>query len=524
VGAGFVDRGELASAPAAGLDRRQKEEKRLYASGRKELEHELGKVMRHKTIREIVSGPAGEVVRDLKPIWLMSPLSVADVLPLRATFDLVVFDEASQIPLEDAVPAIHRAAQCIVVGDRQQLPPTNFFAASLDEADEATLDAIDRELDADSLLTHADRALPSTLLGWHYRSRHESLIDFSNRAFYGGRLLTVPSVEQTTPRPAIVGTDGAIGCERMIERPISFHRVNGVYESRRNAGEARYIAELVRAFLAKDTKLTMGIVAFSEAQEAEITGALDALAEDDPALRARLDEEMAREEDGQHVGLFVKNLENVQGDERDVIVVSVCYGPDPRGRMIMNFGPINRRGGERRLNVIFSRAKYHMAVVSSIGGERITNDYNDGAACLKRYLRYAEASSVGDVAGSEAALVPLREQAIERPRDSIAADIARALRDRGFEVDTHVGSSRLRCELAIRLPGRTRYSLGLLLDGPDAYARGADETFRLKPEVLRTFGWNVSTLSSRDWLADPEAALAAIERACRDDADRVSDR
>ena len=232
----FVERAQLATAPAAGLTSAQKETKRAYSSGRRELEHELGKVMRHKTIREIVSGPAGAVVRDIKPVWLMSPLSVADVLPLESFFDLVIFDEASQIPLEDAVPAIHRASQVIVVGDRQQLPPTNFFATSIEEEDEGadeSLDGLDSELDADSLLTHADRTLPSTLLGWHYRSRHESLIDFSNRAFYGGRLLTVPPVIEPQKREPIVAhvpEDGRAGCDRMLERAISFHRVDGVYE------------------------------------------------------------------------------------------------------------------------------------------------------------------------------------------------------------------------------------------------------------------------------------------------------
>jgi len=514
----FVERAQLASAPAAGLTAADKELKRTYAAGRRELEHELGKVMRHKTIREIVSGPAGEVVHDLKPIWLMSPLSVADVLPLDSAFDLVIFDEASQIPLEDAVPAIHRADQVIVVGDRQQLPPTNFFAAALDDdgLDEPELiEGLDRELDADSLLTHADRTLPSTLLGWHYRSRHESLIEFSNRAFYAGRLLTVPPVTETTKRAPIVARDvdaGAEGCARMLERPISFHRLDGVYESRRNLPEARYIAHMVRELLARNTGHTIGVVAFSEAQQGAIETALGELADRDDDMRRRLDEEMAREEDGQHVGLFVKNLENVQGDERDVIIVSVCYGPDPRGKMIMNFGPINRRGGERRLNVIFSRAKHHIALVSTIDHSRITNDFNDGAACLKAYLHYAECSSLGDAAGARAALLGTAGKVAREEPDPVAADVAAMLRARGWEAHEQVGASRLRCDVAIRRPGELRYRLGILVDRPGHWALGADEALRLKPGVLQAFGWRVTTLLSKDWLADPEGVVAALEK------------
>ncbi len=522
VRARFVERAQLASAPAAGLSAGQKETKRLYAAGRRELEHELGKVMRHKTIREIVSGPAGAVVRDLKPIWLMSPLSVADVLPLASSFDLVIFDEASQIPLEDAVPAIHRASQCIVVGDRQQLPPTNFFAAALDDEEEAdeALEALDRELDADSLLTHADRTLPSTLLGWHYRSRDESLIDFSNRAFYAGRLLTVPPVnepQRRNPITARAAEDAAAGCERMLERPISVHRIEGaVYETRRNVGEARYVARLVQTFLARNTGLTMGVVAFSEAQQGAIESALAELCDENPALRTRLDEEMAREDEGQHVGLFIKNLENVQGDERDVIIVSICYGPDARGRMIMNFGPINRRGGERRLNVIFSRAKHHVAVVTTIGHERITNDYNDGAACLKSYLRYAEHASIGDMAGARAALLATAaRRTSDDDRDPVVADIAAALRAQGWHVAEGVGASRLRCDLAIRRPNESRYRLGVLLDRPEHWALGVDEALRLKPGVLRAFGWRVTTVLTKDWLLDRNSVLRYLDTLAR---------
>ena len=264
--------------------------------------------------------------------------------------------------------------------------------------------------------------------------------------------------------------------------------------------------------LVKRTGHTIGIVAFSEAQQGAIESALGELAERDAAMRTRLDEEMAREEDGQHVGLFVKNLENVQGDERDIIIVSVCYGPDPRGRMIMNFGPINRRGGERRLNVIFSRAKHHIAVVSTIDHARITNDYNDGAACLKSYLQYAACSSVGDGAGARAALLATTgDKATREVADPVVADIARALRARGWEVAEGLGASRLRCDLAMRRPHESRYRLGVLVDRPDHWALGVDEAVRLKPGVLQAFGWKVTTVLTKDWLSGPDQIARALD-------------
>jgi len=191
----------------------------------------------------------------------------------------------------------------------------------------------------------------------------------------------------------------------LLARPLSFHRMDpGYYEKRRNRAEAEYIAQLVRGLLADEKRMSIGIIAFSEAQQAEIENALDRLAEQDDVFRQLLEAEYEREEEGQFVGLLVKNLENMQGDERDIIILSVCYGRDRNGRMLMNFGPINNTGGEKRLNVAFSRSKKHMAVVSSIQYTDITNEHNEGANCLKNYLRYAAASSVGQGAVAEQVL------------------------------------------------------------------------------------------------------------------------
>jgi hypothetical protein len=525
----FLEHVRVASAPAAALEKDEKTFKKEYAAGRRDLEHEMGKVMRHKAIRELMTGKTGLVIRDLKPVWLMSPLSVADTLPLSTDyFDVVVFDEASQIPLEDAIPAIHRAVQCIVVGDEKQLPPTNFFGTTQEEDDAAVTfeergEVVSFELDADSLLAHAARTLPSTMLGWHYRSRDESLIQFSNQAFYDGKLATIPTPARVVERPPIRASSadaGAEGAKKLLERPISFHRLDGaIYDARTNRLEAEYIAHLVRALLAEKTGQSIGIVAFSEAQQDEIESALRRLAESDAEFRAALDAEMERTEDDQFCGLFVKNLENVQGDERDVIVLSICYGPDAQGRMRMNFGPINKRGGEKRLNVIFSRARRHLAVVSSIDDVHITNDYNDGANTLRCYLRYAAAMSRGDVIDARGAL-----RAVGRTSDGTGAEradatvraVAHAIRSEGFEVEESVGGSSFRCDLAIRRKGDSAHRLAVLVDTDAHYAAPSDERHRVKPSLLGAFGWQLETVLAKDWREAPDEVMARLRRALGD--------
>jgi predicted DNA-binding WGR domain protein/very-short-patch-repair endonuclease len=530
----FREHVSLSNLPASQLDEQQKAFKKTYSAGRRELEHEFGKTMRYKSIRDLAAGPSGIVIRDLKPIWLMSPLSVSDTLPLDPEFfDVVIFDEASQIPVEEAVPAVYRARQTIVVGDEMQLPPTSFFSASrsedgLDESDEA--DRVEMDLEADSFLAQASRNLPSTLLAWHYRSRYENLISFSNAAFYSGNLLTIPDRQLSrTDLQALrikSADEAPAHAEDVLNRSISFHFLeNGLYEARRNTPEAQYIAHLVRELLRRETKLSIGIVAFSEAQQSEVERALDSLANEDKAFAARLEAEINREEDDQFLGLFIKNLENVQGDERDIIILSICYGYDRQKKMLMNFGPINQRGGEKRLNVIFSRARHHMAVVSSIRDSDITNDYNDGANALRNFLKYAESLSAGDVAGARSVLEnlnPLSRKALAplTSRDAVIEQVAAALRKRGHEVDLQVGQSRFRCDLGVRSSQAPQYALGILVD-TDAHYANADlvDRYLTRPGVLEGFGWKVLLVLTKDWAADEERVLERIERALRGEAE-----
>lgn len=526
----FLENVRRSTVSVAQLDEAGRQFRKRYATGRRELEHEFGKSMRYRAIREIAGADTGAVVNDLKPIWLMSPLSVSDTLPLRGDlFDVVIFDEASQIPTEEAVPALSRARQVVVVGDEMQLPPTSFFSSTFDEDENTIIAEEDGEriaitLDADSLLNQAARNLPATLLAWHYRSRHESLISFSNAAFYEGRLITIPDqrIEGRAAEIAARRSDAEDAAKRavdeLLERPLSFHPVaDGVYLGRCNLPEARHIAGMVRELLTRDTGRSIGVVAFSEAQQGEIESALDALADEDAAFAALLEKEYVREDDDQFNGLFVKNLENVQGDERDIILLSICYAPGPDGRMLMNFGPINQRGGEKRLNVIFSRAKHRMAVVSTIRAEAITNTHNDGAAALKAFLQFAEASARGEGERSQAvlgALNPGARQAFASapPADPLRASLAATLRERGHVVHEHVGRSQFRCDLAIAGADGERYSLGILLDPSPVEDRArVRERYVFRPSVLRNFGWPVMEVLSVDWLRDPLGVIERIE-------------
>jgi hypothetical protein len=327
--------------------------------------------------------------------------------------------------------------------------------------------------------------LPATLLGWHYCSRSESLISFSNAAFYEGRLLTVPEVTlPATARGEVVVQSPAKGREnsaRVLDRPISFHFLEqGVYENRRNTAEADFTAEL------------------------------------DGDFASRLEAEWEREDGGKFAGLLVKNLENIQGDERDVIVLSVCYGRGPGGKPLMNFGPINQSGGERRLNVAFSRAKRHMALVASIRPAAITNDYNTGARTLRDYLRYAEATSAGDDSAARRILAEVNSDRAGRRRltgdDVVVQQLAAELRRRGHEVDLGVGQSGFRCDLAVRRAGAGRYRLGILVDTDEYYAnRNLMERDVLRPRLLHDFGWDTAFVLTKEWLADREGVSRPIE-------------
>jgi superfamily I DNA and/or RNA helicase/predicted DNA-binding WGR domain protein len=526
----FIQNYEISNASAAALTPEQKQLKKDYTEGRRVLEHEMGKTMRYKSIREMASNESGKVLKDIKPVWLMSPLSVSDSLPLDTKFfDVVIFDEASQITLEEGIPALFRAPQTIIVGDDKQMPPCSFFSTNAEDPED--LEGIEGEKedemlssDADSLLTQGSRKLNSTMLSWHYRSRYESLISYSNHAFYDAGLLTIPDKRNNHNVKSLTEVlnpeEGSAHATELLNGSISFHYLsNSIYENRSNVSEAKYIAQLVKKLLFDDVKETIGIVAFSQEQQGIIEEAIESLAASDKTFDEVLEKAYNRKDEGQFTGLFIKNLENVQGDERDIIIMSVCYGHDSNKKMLMNFGPINRKGGEKRLNVIFSRAKKHMAVISSVRHHHITNEYNDGANYLKRFLHYAEMVSVGNITAARTILDGLvtKERVknkIENTFSVIASQIKNALVAKGYFVNEQIGQSSFKCSLGVkRKENDTEYSLGIMIDDESHY--GNDDLVELyfqRPAILRSFGWELAHVFAKDWLEDSEKVLTNIIR------------
>lgn len=392
----------LTERSPSGLTKEEQQEKAVWTAARKMLEHEMGKSRRHKSIRELVSMDSGILLQAMKPIWLMSPLSVADCLPVDdCLFDYVVFDEASQITVEEGLPSMWRGKQAIVVGDTMQMPPSRFFQQHQEDVEDEGEEAMAET--QSSLLTQADGRWPSLMLEWHYRSEHDALIAYSNEAFYGGKLQPVPDrlVQQGDRSPIHVeqAGDARNWIKEVLQRPISYHYLSyGRYNKRKNEEEALYIAHLLRALLFEAAGLSIGIVAFSIEQQEAIEEAVDRLCAEDNRFDRMLESEINPGSEGPDRGLFFKSLENVQGDERDVMILSTGYGYDDEGKMRMHFGPVNQKGGEKRLNVLFTRAKKRVVVVSSIRDTDITNDHNEGPLHLKQYLRYAEWMCTGETA------------------------------------------------------------------------------------------------------------------------------
>jgi len=403
-------------------------------------------------------------------------------------FDLVIFDEASQLPVWDAVGAIARGRQAIVVGDSKQLPPTNFFNKM--ENDE--LEDEEELEDMESILDECEAScFPNYRLKWHYRSRHEHLIAFSNYHYYGNDLITFPSATDQVPDL------GVKWC----------YFPDGVYDkgvSRTNRREAEAIADEIARRL-RDPKLreqSIGVVTFNLAQQNLIEDLLDAKRREFPEI----DPYFSRENEP----VIVKNLENVQGDERDVIFLSITYGPDPQGRISMNFGPLNREGGERRLNVAITRARLQVQVYSSLRADQIDLSRTKavGAYHLKTYLDYAER---GPRAIAEAARFSGRED-FESPLEE---EVARALEKRGWTVHRQVGCSGYRVDLAVvhpEYPGR--YLLGIECDGATYHSSTvARDRDRLREAVLRGLGWELHRVWSSDWWRNPEREIQQIEKA-----------
>ena len=452
------------------------------------LKGEMEKRRGHLPVRELLLR-VGSTVQAIKPIFMMSPLSVAQFLSpphgLKPglTFDLMVMDEASQIEPVDALGAIARCRQIVVVGDDKQMPPTRFFQRMTSDDDEAPEDAADtvaaREVESILGLANA-RGVPSAMLRWHYRSRHESLIATSNQEFYGNRLLVLPSPK---PRSAMLG--------------LSLVRVDGRFDtgaSGTNVIEAAAVAAAVMRHARETPGDTLGVAAFSVKQRDAIIDAVEKLRRDSPGTEPFFTANPAEP-------FFVKNLENVQGDERDAIMISVGYGRDRDGRLSMRFGPLSAEGGERRLNVLITRAKLRCIVFSGIGAEEIdlARAGGRGVAALKTFLGFAAQTG---------GLRPLGG-AGDSP---LASAIARVVQEAGKNPVRHVGLSGLFLDVAAA--GAAGYELGVETDGADwAALRCARDRDRGRQGALAGMGWKLTRSWSLDWLNRPAAAQARLRQA-----------
>jgi very-short-patch-repair endonuclease len=416
---------------------------------------------------------------------MMGPLSVAQYLaPGQLKFDLVVMDEASQLKPEDAIGAIARGGQIVIVGDPKQLPPTTFFQrVSLDDEDDNGGDDRAAVEEGESILDVASTLFqPVRRLRWHYRSRHHSLIAFSNNEFYQRNLIIFPSAYHDDP---------SLG--------VKHHFIpDGVFDSSRNPREAAVVVEAVLDHMRRHPDESLGVVTLNFEQRELVEELLDRQLRDDPAAIAYQE----RMKGGQET-LFVKNLENVQGDERDVIFISTTYGPDTRGNQFQRFGPINGPSGHRRLNVLFTRAKKRTVVFSSLDPERIQTTANSpwGVRALKQYLIYARTG-----------ILQQADDGLDQPANDFERSIGDVLKEKGYDVVPQIGVAGFFIDLGVRHPAKAgAFLLGIECDGASYHSgRSARDRDRLRQEILENLGWKIHRIWSTDWFKSRDSEIRRL--------------
>ena len=441
----------------------------------------LSKVKRRPALRRIFAEAPESILR-LKPCLLMSPLAVAQYLGGGASdrykFDVCIVDEASMIPTADLVLAAARCSQIVVMGDSKQLPPTSFFEKSLAYG----FDPDDETEVFESILDELSTQIPTVRLNWHYRSRAESLIAFSNAAFYEGRLITFPSADSEADAGVVVR--------------FAHNAVYGRGGSRANPVEALTVAEALLEELRQHPEREVAVTAMSLAQQDEINAQIERLGDTDPAVKRWVSE-----------GGRAKNLEMIQGDECDTMILSLGYGRDAAGKLILNFGPLGRTGGERRLNVAVTRARWKTVVVTSIGSADIPADANlaQGALRLRDYLAYAEL-------GPAVLSANVRINADAETESPFETAVLRRLVDAGIPCQPQVGVGAFRIDIGIYHPDQPgRFILGVECDGASYHnTKCARDRDLLRQEVLERMGWRIHRIWSTCWYRDPQKEVDAI--------------
>ena len=454
------------------------------------LVHETRKIRRHIPIRQLVKR-AGEAIIALKPCFLMSPLSVAQYLGRgNIQFDLVVMDEASQMRPEDAIGAMARAKRSIIVGDPKQLPPTNFFGSSL-PADEEDEDASVMD-GTESILDVCLKQLPYRQLRWHYRSEHESLIQFSNDQFYNGELIVFPS-----PKP------------NSRDYGVHYNYIdNPSYNRGRNRHEAEVIVENITHHYRRHSKKSLGIVAFNKVQAEEIDLLLDKARQQDPDVDALITRHDSDEP------LFIKNLENVQGDERDVIFISTTYGPEkPGGQVAQRFGPINSELGWRRLNVIATRAKQRVEVFTSMRPTDVGREENPrrGVRALRDYLEFASTGRISDKGITTG----------KAPDSEFEIAVIGMIDNLRYQCEPQVGVAGFRIDIGVINPDRPgEYLIGIECDGATYHSsRSVRDRDRLRQEILESKGWELHRIWSTNWFHSRATEIDRLRRVLQDKLD-----
>ena len=443
-----------------------------------------------------------EYLLRLFPCWMMSPENVSSIMPLKqGLFDVIVFDEASQIFIENSIPTIYRGKNIAIAGDRKQLKPTTTFMKRYmgNENFEDLSLTEQAALEVESLLDLATSRYSNANLTYHYRSKYEELINFSNYAFYDEKLQIAPNTKKN------------------VVKPIERIKVNGIWQERRNHEEAVEVVKTIKKILQNRTNNeTIGVITFNTEQEHYIADIIDVECQKDPAFREAYLKEASRKDNGEDTGLFIKNIENVQGEERDIIIFSIGYAKNERGKVVALFGPLSQEGGENRLNVAITRAKEKIYLITSIEPEELNVTYskNLGPKILKKYLQYARAVSFGNKYEQKIILESLRKKTIieEQVTGGLELEIKQALEKKKYIVDTNIGSAKYKINLAIYNKKLDRYVLGIEIDS-NAYHSSDSLLERdvYRSKFLKSRGWNMMRLWSRDWWTDKEKTIELIE-------------
>lgn len=474
-----------------------------YNRSYKEFKRQANKKRGYLSIRKYME-QFGELVLELYPCFLVSPETVSEIFPLQeGLFDVIIFDEASQMFIENSLPAIYRGKQVIIVGDNKQLRPNRIFSNRYidEDGEDDSIAAMEEE----SLLDLAKINYNTVRLTYHYRSKYKELINFSNYAFYGGTLKISPNTR--------INSDEGLPIERVL--------VSGKWIGRQNIEEAQNVVKILgELFRQRKNNETIGIITFNINQKQCIEDEINTVIGKDIEFKNYYTHEIEREEKNEDKSLFIKNIENVQGDERDIIIFSIGYAPNEKGEILTNFGSLSFEGGENRLNVAITRAKKKIYVVTSIEPERleVENTKNNGAKLFKKYLQYVRAVSNCD----NREVIEILESLVIRSskiqpntiEDKFKKELSNLLIHRGYIVHENIGDFGYEMDIAIYDKDKAAYILGIDCDGKlyDTSCSARERDIH-RQRYLESKGWKIVRVWSKQWYTDKESVIKKIEKA-----------